>query len=363
MTQTSSDGQTDDSDSWEEAFRRQVSKVRRQRSLDTESSLRHPHNTTRDGSAAAPAHADIASHDDPACRIARLKEALTTGDPNAELVFTTDTMADFGLILRGSSTQHNAMRSLHLPPIMGGERAPSPPPPLSDIRTAGDDALAAGDLPLLRVPSPPPLPPDWDFGPGQTGLLFDFDQFDASRKGLGMGGGFGGGGGDGAGDALATAMQDIASEPIVTATASMNPSEVSNPSDDYIWQILFAGENDPVPKRVTAHLHHTDHPHTARRGDNDGAGNTSVDLKFAGNTNKAANGGEDVSIFDEPDVILDAIPWPEGGGKGLSSAMGPPPPRKVHQYGDNNIAPGIAKKDTTDAAVTTTSREDEKGAV
>ena len=27
--------------------------------------------------------------------------------------------------------------------------------------------------------------------------------------------------------------------------------DVSNPSDDYIWQILFAGENDAVPKRVT----------------------------------------------------------------------------------------------------------------
>ena len=28
------------------------------------------------------------------------------------------------------------------------------------------------------------------------------------------------------------------------------------PTDDYIWQILFAAEDDLVPKRVTAHLHH-----------------------------------------------------------------------------------------------------------
>jgi hypothetical protein len=35
----------------------------------------------------------------------------------------------------------------------------------------------------------------------------------------------------------------------------MNPYELSNPSDDYIWQIMFAGANDPVPKRMTAHLH------------------------------------------------------------------------------------------------------------
>lgn len=31
----------------------------------------------------------------------------------------------------------------------------------------------------------------------------------------------------------------------------MNPVDMLNPSDDYIWQILFAGENDAVPKRVT----------------------------------------------------------------------------------------------------------------
>ena len=44
--------------------------------------------------------------------------------------------------------------------------------------------------------------------------------------------------------------------PMVTALSAVSPSELANPSDDYIWQILFAEENAPVPKRVTAHLHH-----------------------------------------------------------------------------------------------------------
>jgi len=42
-----------------------------------------------------------------------------------------------------------------------------------------------------------------------------------------------------------------ASAPLVTVTTAMNPVDVLNPSDDYIWQILFAGENDSVPKRMT----------------------------------------------------------------------------------------------------------------
>lgn len=36
---------------------------------------------------------------------------------------------------------------------------------------------------LLRIPSPPPLPADWDVAP-RAGMLFDFDQFDASKKHL-----------------------------------------------------------------------------------------------------------------------------------------------------------------------------------
>lgn len=48
------------------------------------------------------------------------------------------------------------------------------------------------------------------------------------------------------------------SAPLVTVTTSMNPVDVLNPSDDYIWQILFAGENDAVPKRVTGERRHCD---------------------------------------------------------------------------------------------------------
>ena len=42
----------------------------------------------------------------------------------------------------------------------------------------GDHGLEDDDL---RIPSPPPLPADWDVGP-RSGMLFDFDQFDASKR-------------------------------------------------------------------------------------------------------------------------------------------------------------------------------------
>lgn len=100
---------------------------------------------------------------------------------------------------------------------------------------AGGDLMDLINVP--RVPSPPPLPIEWDLvppaGDAGPGFLFDFDQFDYSRKGTDEGG----------------------IGPHTTATAAMNPYELSNPSDDYIWQIMFAGANDPVPKRMTAHLH------------------------------------------------------------------------------------------------------------
>lgn len=100
--------------------------------------------------------------------------------------------------------------------------------------TGLDDLM---DLNVPRVPSPPPLPIEWDLvpppGDAGPGFLFDFDQFDYSKKGA----------------------HDIDLGPHTTATAAMNPYELSNPSDDYIWQIMFAGANDAVPKRMTAHLH------------------------------------------------------------------------------------------------------------
>lgn len=95
---------------------------------------------------------------------------------------------------------------------------------------------------LLRVPSPPPLPPDWE--PHRTAVLFDFDQFIPGKRSQQQ-------------QQHAppppppAARQPSVSAPLVTVTTAMNPQELTNPSDDYIWQILFAGENDPVPKRVT----------------------------------------------------------------------------------------------------------------
>lgn len=135
-----------------------------------------------------------------------------------------------------------------------------------------------------RAPSPPPLPSEWDLEPlgySGGGLLFDFDQFDeAKRPRIG--------GGDG--------------EPLMTVTSAMNPSEVSNPSDDYIWQIMFAGENDPVPKRVTAHLHN---PFERRAG--------SPDLG---------------SIFDDGILGNNMLPPVPGNGtvQKIEHTLPPPPP-------------------------------------
>ena len=113
----------------------------------------------------------------------------------------------------------------------------------ADLPLEYDTANLLPDLGKLhdgsRAPSPPPLPLEWDLGPSQPnhvpGLLFDFDQFDESLKRPRAEGSMG--------------------QPHMTVTSAMNPSEVSNPSDDYIWQIMFAGADDPIPKRVTAHLH------------------------------------------------------------------------------------------------------------
>lgn len=287
--------QDDASDSWEDTVRRHMDRSQRQRSIDAESSAR-------------PARS-VPQAENMACRISRMQQMLTTGaDTNAELVFTPNTMADFGLILRGGGGQ--AGGSQQPAPQQASPFQPPPPqqqqlgqhgdlsapqqPPSGDPFTMGRTlADMHGDDPLgdtlrpLRVPSPPPLPPDWDFaGPsGPSGLLFDFDQFDASRRATHIG----------------------VSEPVMTVTSAMNPAEVSNPSDDYIWQILFAGENDPVPKRVTAHLHHP------------------TDLQ----PQKRHNDPSDLStVFDDPDPLLDAIPWPDDAKLGNGNAMQPPPPRE-----------------------------------
>jgi hypothetical protein len=135
-----------------------------------------------------------------------------------------------------------------------------------DDNDAEEDYLARG------IPSPPPLPPGWDDLPhngtaaaaaaggndggggenGGLGLLFDFDQFDTSARAVtsktpipSFAASHAGGGGG---------------VPLVTISTAMNPSELSNPSENYVWQIMFAGESDHVPKRVTAHLHNREPP-------------------------------------------------------------------------------------------------------
>lgn len=91
---------------------------------------------------------------------------------------------------------------------------------------------------LLHCPSPPPLPSDLDLGGGTRGpapLLFDFDSFNANRPQKEL---------------------EPSNRPFVTVTTAMNPADMAFPSDDYIMQILFGDINEPVPRRMTTHLHH-----------------------------------------------------------------------------------------------------------
>ena len=275
------------SDSWEDTVRRQVNKVHRQRSYEEVEMGSGAPMRGGTGITGAPSGRGSASTAaggrDAACRVQRMQEMLTEGDNNAELVFTANTMADFGLVLRhgnvAGSAQHEA----------GMDGTVSPSPSLAQILDAADHAADLASMPIMRVPSPPPLPPDWDTGFAQGGhnaLLFDFDQFDANRRTT-IGG----------------------AEPIMTVTSAMNPAEMSNPSDDYIWQIMFAGENE-VPKRVTAHLHHPADPTMSE---------------------------ELARLLDEPD-ILDGIEWADPGkastaghhniaiGPGGGGYAAPPPP-------------------------------------
>ena len=129
-----------------------------------------------------------------------------------------------------------------------------------------------------KLPSPPPLPLEWELGgdgmASSHGFLFDFGQFDTNRVAarrqssvpegipglelLDVGGdggpGVGVGGHGGNGGTVGPQAGEIG--PHTTAVSSMTPQNMSNPSDDYIWQILFANPTDDVPKRVTAHMHH-----------------------------------------------------------------------------------------------------------
>ena len=257
------------SDSWEDTVRRQVNKVHREKNPEEEAgsiaqqqhggnSVAGPSGRQGGGGGTAAAAVGESPHD-MACRVSRMQQFLLEGDDNAELVFTANTMADFGLILRhqggGGGGAGGVGGAAALPgQEEGSGRSISPSPSLARILDSGDPAADVAAMPLMRAPSPPPLPPDWDMGfglntgfgnggiggGGHSSLLFDFDQFDVNRR---------------------TTLEGVA-EPIMTVTSAMNPAEMSNPSDDYIWQIMFAGENE-LPKRVTAHLHHAPEPSTS----------------------------------------------------------------------------------------------------
>lgn len=189
----------------ESAMRRRVSRARRQassRTMPGRSKECHVENISR-------------------CQLESNVESPLV--ENGDLVFT-DKSATHNVGFTSGSGGFGGLGSLDSKDLAEFD----PEHPLPEIPALHDE--------MLRAPSPPPLPDDWDLQPSMPhgGLLFDFDQFDEGRR-VKEDGGFG--------------------EPLMTVTSAMNPSEVSNPSDDYIWQILFAGKNDPVPKRVTAHLH------------------------------------------------------------------------------------------------------------
>ncbi len=109
--------------------------------------------------------------------------------------------------------------------------------------------------PLERLPSPPPLPLEWELAGNDVatshGFLFDFAQFDSNRAAMRRQ----------PSNPMAvkvdgpTVDPNLEIGPHTTAVSSMTPQNMSNPSDDYIWQILFANPTDEMPKRVTAHMH------------------------------------------------------------------------------------------------------------
>jgi hypothetical protein len=328
--------ETDDSRPWQFAMRRHGSRSQRQPSLNAESvagGRTLGSEEPRDGETAADGEEAEAEHEDGGrpksaswtaaspsrnCRLTLMHQTMNAVDHTAELVFTGNAGPDFALITQGGAElvdphhnrrqQHGSQQErdgsayqMQVPP-------PSPPPPfatggdLPPLNGAFSEFLGGGEPPgdlaaamLLRAPSPPPLPGGWDLGQ-PSGLLFDFDQFDASRR---------------------ATLGGHPEPPLVTVTSTMNPSEMSNPSDDYIWQIMFAGEDDAMPKRVTAHLHHPQRERVASPQDP------------AGSDEKHLDARELATIFDddEPDPVLDSIVACMEKGK-EKGQMPPPPPRQ-----------------------------------
>lgn len=275
------------------------------------------------------------------CRFGLMHQTLNTGDHNtAELVFTANAYADFGLILhngvdgpkvgdsnaqvaspwnessrQGDTQEFTGRRDVGtIQTVSSSCRNPNNPETSIDAPSGMfdgdhlpdvlcgemDNQVIHGDgvedlSSMLRVPSPPPLPPGWETGP-PMGMLFDFDQFDASRR------------------LTLNAQQDgikSTAPPEQTITSTMQPSEVSNPSDDYIWQIMFASENESIPKRVTAHLHHPLPSSSSPRSL--GSDGKHEDLR---------------DVFEDADPFVDSIVAAMNHHGGKLGTMPPPPPRQ-----------------------------------
>lgn len=172
--------------------------------------------------------------------------------------------------LQGTSTGAPAHHANDGHPSWPGFGQPFVVPDVADNDAHGGEDDHTSDL-LRGVglsPSPPPLPPDWDMSVKPSGLLFDFDSFNVSKQ-----------------------QHNTGTRPFVTVTSAMNPTDMVHPSDDYIMQvclnvcgfnggdvvvavvvaisccltslthflqhtqILFGDANEPVPRRMTTHLH------------------------------------------------------------------------------------------------------------
>lgn len=86
----------------------------------------------------------------------------------------------------GRSMSPNPLSDMFSDPLFGGSSAgghAAGPAGPSGVGAGRVHSLGLGldDDDLLRIPSPPPLPADWEAAP-RAGLLFDFDQFDATKR-------------------------------------------------------------------------------------------------------------------------------------------------------------------------------------
>lgn len=193
-----------DTGSWQRAVRRQAQRYQQGGDQD---SIVQP---------IAPGSGSAAGQD--SCRFERMQHE------HGDLVFTSNAMADYGLLIRPGEEQQTSPRDgrpVREAALRGMEQRLKIEEAEQDHSTAAGTASKGGkgsfygihptglvkdsviDLlqvegvhfagehgvgmeegsasDLLRVPSPPPLPEDWDIG-GPAGMLFDFDQFDLSKR-------------------------------------------------------------------------------------------------------------------------------------------------------------------------------------